>query len=90
MSDECTSCIACVDACPVASTLEMKASRRSRFAARPSLLAVSILLIFMAATGGAMLAGRWHSSIPESEYSRRINDIDNPVYQHAYGYAPKE
>jgi polyferredoxin len=90
LSDECTSCMACVDACPVAATLELKMSRRARFAVRPAQVAAGITLLFMAITGAAMLAGRWQTSISESEFNARINDIRNPLYQHHYGQAPAE
>ena len=90
MSDECTSCMACVDACPVSQTLEYKMSKRSRFQLTSPVLAVAIIALFMAVTGIAMLTGNWKSSIHETEYARRINDIHNPLYQHNYGSAPAE
>jgi len=90
MSDECTSCMACVDACPVAGALEYKAARSSRFNLRPAWLAAAAAALFIAITGFAMLTGNWRGDIPESEYSRRIQDIRNPVYQHNYGGAPAE
>jgi polyferredoxin len=90
MSDECTSCMACVDACPVARTLEYKAARKAQFALTPPVLAAAIIGLFMLITGLSMLTGNWKSSIGEAEYARRINDINNPVYQHQYGSAPQE
>jgi polyferredoxin len=90
MSDECTSCLACVDACPVKDTLQFKAAKRSRFEVTPLRLAVSIVALFVAITGAAMLAGAWSSAITEAEYARRIRDIRNPVYQHNQGSAPAE
>lgn len=90
LSDECTSCMACVDACPVADTLQLKAYARSRFAFRTRSVAIAVAAIFLLLTGGAMLSGFWKSAIPDEEYTRRIRDIDNPVYQHQYGRAPSE
>ena len=90
MSDECTSCLACVDACPVADTLQLKASKKSAWGFRPALAAAIIAAIFMGITGAAMLTGHWKSSISEQEYQARIRDIDNPVYQHNQGHAPSE
>jgi polyferredoxin len=90
MSDECTTCMACVDACPIANTLELKMSRRSPRSVRPAVLAIAIVALFMLITGAAMLTGNWKSRIGEDEYARRIRDIRNPVYQHQYGSAPSE
>jgi polyferredoxin len=90
MSDECTSCLACTDACPVSDTLRLKASSRSRFAWKPAWVAAAVAGIFILATGIGMLTGNWHSSVSEAEFSRRIKDIDNPIYQHNQGSAPAE
>lgn len=90
MSDECTSCLACVDACPVKDTLQLKASKKSRLAVSPRALAMVIIALFTGITGAAMLTGNWKNSIPDAEYARRIRDIENPVYQHHQGNAPPE
>ncbi|PLX31009.1 MAG: ferredoxin [Ignavibacteria bacterium] len=90
MSDECTSCMACVDACPVSQTLQMKASRKSTFSVSSRRVAAAVVGLFVAITGLAMLTGNWASSVNETEYSRRIQDIDNPIYQHNQGSAPPE
>lgn len=90
MSDECTSCMACVDACPVSETLHMKPSRRSTMTFSTRWVAAAVVGLFVAITGIAMLTGNWASSIDETEYSRRIKDIDNPIYQHSQGSAPPE
>ena len=90
MSDECTTCMACVAACPVKETLQLKASRKSRRALRPVWVAAAVVGVFVLVTGLAMLTGNWHSIVGETEYSRRIKDIDNPIYQHNQGTAPQE
>ncbi len=90
MSDECTSCMACVDACPVKETLQLKTSRRSTRAVRPAWVAAAVVGIFVLVTGIAMLTGNWHSAVDEGEFSRRIKDIDNPIYNHNQGSAPQE
>ncbi|MBL0174719.1 MAG: 4Fe-4S binding protein [Ignavibacteria bacterium] len=90
MSDECTSCMACVDACPVKDTLHLKASKKSRLAVSPRVLAVVVIALFAGITGAAMLTGAWKNDISDSEYARRIRDIENPIYQHNQGSAPSE
>ena len=90
MSDECTSCMACVDACPVNQTLQLKPSRKSSLTVRSSWVAAAVVGIFVLVTGLAMLTGHWNSSVDEHEFSRRIKDIDNPIYNHNQGSAPQE
>ncbi|MCB2205196.1 4Fe-4S binding protein [bacterium] len=90
MSDECTSCMACVEACPVKETLQLKAAPKSRFTLRPTWVAAAVAGIFLLVTGLAMLTGNWTSSVQETEYSRRIRDINNPIYNHNQGSAPQE
>jgi polyferredoxin len=89
-SDECTSCMACVDSCPVADTLQVKAYPSQRRPVRPVVVGIVTVAVFLAVTGFAMISGNWTNSVSESEYSRRIQDIDNPIYQHNQGSAPAE
>ena len=89
-SDECTSCMACVEACPVSETLQVKAYRKQRKPVSPVLVGVVTAAVFMLITGLAMLTGHWQNNVTEQEYSRRIKDINNPVYQHNQGSAPSE
>jgi len=50
--------------------------------------------LFVAITGAAMLAGRWHSSITREEYLRRLPQMDTPLYDHGRGqvapYGPED
>lgn len=86
-SDECTSCLACVQACPVKETLELRARRGGR--AIPGWVAGSlIVMVFVAITGLAMVAGRWQNSIAQKEYQQRFKEINGPAYQHFRGRAP--
>ncbi len=87
LSDECTTCLACVDVCPVADTLELRATR-TRGLVRPRHVAIAVAVGFMLVTGAGMLLGRWKSSVSDQEYTRRIQDIQNPIYQHNMGRAP--
>jgi NAD-dependent dihydropyrimidine dehydrogenase PreA subunit len=78
-SDECTSCIACVDACPVADTLEIQ----SLVARRPvskRLVAIVTVGIFMIVTGAAMLTGHWQNDITTEQY------LQHQPYVRGYGH----
>ena len=74
-SDECTGCLACVQACPVKDTLEMRL--RPSGARVPGWVFGSLVAgVFVAVTGLAMLLGHWQSSIPNQEYLRRFQQLD--------------
>jgi len=86
-SDECMSCLKCVEVCPVKNTLEMKTGRN----AKPvPTWAFGVLIggVFMAVTGLAMLTGHWQNNISRTEYQRRFQQLDSPVYQHFRGQVP--
>lgn len=93
-SDECTGCYQCVEACPVKDTLVMGLPGKPTRAVPAPVFAVLMAALFVALTGGAMLAGRWHNSIRQEEYLRRIQQLDAPVYHHARGdvapYGPED
>lgn len=84
-SDECTSCMDCVAACPVRDTLEVRAPRRRLSG---GMVVVVITAIFLAVTGGAMALGYWKNEISREEYLRRFQHLDSPLYQHARGHVP--
>ena len=87
-SDECTACMLCVQACPVKETLQMRTSKGNRAVPAPA-LALLVVGVFVAVTGGAMLAGRWHNGISKEEYLRRMQQLDAPVYRHFRGEVPR-
>jgi polyferredoxin len=87
-SDECTSCLQCVEACPVKNTL-MMAAKKSEPAAIPNwILATLVAGVFVGVTGLAMLAGHWQNGITRAEYQRRFQELHAPVYQHFRGEVP--
>ena len=76
-SDECTGCYACVADCPVKDTLAMAAPGDRTV---PAYVYATLLVgLFVAITGAAMLAGRWHSSITREEYLRQIPQLATPL-----------
>lgn len=86
-SDECTSCLECVQACPVKNTLELKThftnTRVSNW-----VFASLILGVFVGITGLAMLTGNWQNKISKEEYLKRFKELDTPLYQHNGGQVP--
>jgi polyferredoxin len=80
-SDECTSCLNCVDVCPVKDTLEYKLVG-SETKINKNFIAVGIILLFVALTGLGMLAGRWQNNVPKETYielNRNVNSIGHPT-----------
>jgi polyferredoxin len=84
-SDECTSCLECVAACPVKETLEVRAHGR---AISGRAVAALVVGIFLGVTGLAMLTGHWRNNISSVEYLHRFTRLDSPMVQHARGHVP--
>jgi polyferredoxin len=92
-SDECMSCLACVEVCPVKQTLEMR-TRTNREPIPSWIFGLLVVGVFTGITGLAMVMGHWQNRIMPTEYQRRFQQIDSPVYQHFRGqvapYGPNE
>ncbi len=87
-SDECTSCMRCVEECPVKETLVLRTNKRSATVA-PWVFGVLVVGTFIAVTGLGMLTGHWHNSIGKDEYQFRFQNLDSPLYNHARGAVPQ-
>jgi polyferredoxin len=66
-SDECTTCLACVDSCHIAETLEVKPLVGDAKIPKKVVGFVTVL-IFVCITGLGMLTGHWHNNITPEEY----------------------
>jgi len=86
-SDECTSCLQCVEVCPVKHTLEMRAPVAKRGVPTWAVAAL-VVLVFIGVTGAGMMAGHWRNGMTRDEYLMRFPKIDSPMYQHARGSVP--
>ncbi len=74
LSDECSTCMSCIDACPVAKTLELKSVvTKERLPKR--VVAFGILLIYVAITGLGVVTDNWHNKIDRSEYLIHYKNI---------------
>jgi NAD-dependent dihydropyrimidine dehydrogenase PreA subunit len=76
LSDECTTCMSCVDACPVADTLQLEMIGGKK-KINKKLVAVGVVSIFMLVTGYGMLAGKWQNDISKDEYLILYKDMDS-------------
>jgi NAD-dependent dihydropyrimidine dehydrogenase PreA subunit len=87
-SDECTSCLRCVEECPVKETLVLRTRERSASVA-PWVFGTLVAGVFIAVTGLGMLTGRWANSVSRDEYQVRFQKLDSPLYNHAQGSVPQ-
>jgi polyferredoxin len=80
-SDECTSCLNCVDVCPVKDTLELKfAITKKRIDKK--IVAFGVILLFVAITGLGIITGNWQNKIPKEVYielHKNVNSIGHPT-----------
>lgn len=80
-SDECTSCLRCVEECPVKDTLLLRTSISKK--AVPSwVFGVLVTGVFVAITGLAMLTNHWKNDISQTEYLQHFQNIESPLYEH--------
>lgn len=80
MSDECSSCMQCVDACPVKNTLEYKLTFGKKPLYKGKIGLAVVVIYFMFVIFGKV-SGHWDSNIPKEEYFehfQNINSIDHP------------
>jgi polyferredoxin len=83
-SDECTSCLNCVDACPVADTLEIKPVLLKKKLPK-KYVAFGVILIFLSVTGSGMITGHWQNRISKEQYLVHYKLMD--TYGHPMGPA---
>jgi polyferredoxin len=83
-SDECHTCLQCVDSCPVKDTLYLAAPKHKLRISRKAVAWV-VVIIFTAGTFLARLAGVWQTSISPNEYLYHMKHLDMPQYHHNQG-----
>jgi polyferredoxin len=69
-SDECTTCMNCVDACPVDDTLDLFTllPAKKSFKISKKWVAVGVVSIFIVVTGIGRFTGHWQNKISREEY----------------------
>jgi len=85
LSDECTSCFNCIDACPVADTLDLKSVFPVKKKINKRYAAIGIVSIFLIVTGIGMFSGKWGNNISKEEYLMHYKNMNS--YGHPTGTA---
>jgi polyferredoxin len=85
VSDECNTCLSCVDACPVADTLDLKSVLPGKKKINKRYAAIGVVAVFMLITGFGMLTGHWDNDIPKQDYLIYYNNMN--TYGHPTGTA---
>jgi len=81
ISDECTSCMQCVDSCPVKDTLNIK-NIVVKKTVNKKLVAIGVAAIFMLITGLGILTGYWQNNISKEQYlfyHEKIDELGHPT-----------
>lgn len=79
ISDECSTCISCVDACPVENTLELKPVFSNKKISK-KVIVLGILGIYFLIVSIGIISGYWQNNISNKEYLmyfKNINSIDH-------------
>lgn len=84
ISDECTSCMNCVDACPVKDTLYLNLIVSEK-KLKKRYVAILIVGVFMLITGFGMITGNWKNKIKLEDYFYHIQKIESSEYSHPTG-----
>lgn len=74
ISDECTSCLNCVDVCPVADTLDLKLMGKRTL--NKKYVALYVVAIFVIITGIGMITGNWKNNVSKEAYLEHYRNID--------------
>ncbi len=75
ISDECTSCMNCIDVCPVKDALILKPVLTKKKLNKKYAAGIAIG-IFLLATGIAMLTGNWQNDVTKEEYLMHYKNIE--------------
>lgn len=81
ISDECTTCLSCVDVCPVKDTLYLETVMPKKKFPKKAVGFV-IIIIYFTITGFGILSGNWQNNISKEEYLQHfqsINTIGHPT-----------
>jgi polyferredoxin len=80
-SDECSMCLSCVDACPVADTLDVKTKIVEKKISK-KLVALAVVTVYIIIIGIGIISGNWQNNISKEEYlilHKNIETLGHPT-----------
>jgi len=83
VSDECTTCMSCVDACPVADTLNLQPVK-TKTIINKKVVAFGVVGIFLIITAVGVLTGQWQNKVTKEEYLLLNKNIDRIGHVSSY------
>jgi polyferredoxin len=81
ISDECTTCLNCVNVCPVDDTLQLELVP-TKVKINKRYVAIGVVSIFVMITGAGMISGNWQNVISKEEYlihHKQLNSYGHPT-----------
>ncbi|MBZ0182016.1 MAG: 4Fe-4S binding protein [Melioribacteraceae bacterium] len=75
-SDECSTCLSCVDVCPVKDTLQLKSIYTNK-AQDKKKIGLAIAAIYLSIIALGVITGNWHNKVSQEEYLINFEDINS-------------
>ncbi len=82
ISDECSTCLNCVDVCPVKDTLQLNLVLPKKRVINKRYLAIGVVSVFMIVTGLGIITGNWQNKVSKEEYLlhyKMMNSYGHPT-----------
>lgn len=79
-SDECSTCMSCVDACPVKDTLQLKSVYTKKTVDKKK-IGIAIAAVYLAVISIGIISGNWQNNVSQKEYlinHKNINSLGHP------------
>jgi len=76
ISDECTTCLNCIDVCPVENTLQLELVGAKK-KINKKYVAIGVVSIFILVTGYGMITGKWQNNVSKGKYLELYKNMDS-------------